>query len=266
MKDFLKDKKSDEVFFRLKMTDDVFLITLKKYSASLDLASTSSGAAKATYSSKAEGFIKNLVFWLQKNAHEAFEVIYKGQSKSLSEWNTSTSVRGQIKSGRQEIANFRDLINTVGGICLEPHFSDQAPKYPVFSVMITNRNRVQAAQDAIRAIASPNRTKQAISVLDALGLLEGERIVPKQSPYISSIIDLMKQKGTGQVLNRSDLFKNEQGIEYFDPLGARLEPELVVVLLAALVYSGDAVLAVPGRKFDATTIQQLSGVSVEESY
>ncbi len=264
LKDFLKNKKSDEVFFRLKNTDDSFIASLKNYSASLDLASTSSGAAKATYSSKAEGFRKNLIFWLQKNALEAFEVTYKGQSKLLSEWNASALVHGQIKPGRQEIINFRDLINAVGGSCLEPHFSDQAPKYPVFSVMITNRNRAQAAQDALRAIAGQNRTKQAISVLDALGLLDGERIIPKQSPYISFILDLMTQKGAGQVLNRSDLLKNEQGVEYFDPLGARLEPDWVVVLLAALVYSGDAILAIPGRKFDATTIQQLAGVSVED--
>jgi hypothetical protein len=40
-------------------------------------------------------------------------------------------------------------------------------------VLITGTNRDQAAQDALRAIAGQNRTKQATSVLDALELLDG---------------------------------------------------------------------------------------------
>ena len=44
----------------------------------------------------------------------------------------------------------------------------------------------------------------------------------------------------------------------------RLEPEWVAVILAALVYAGDLVLAMPGKKFDATGLPQLAGVSVDE--
>ena len=61
-------------------------------------------------------------------------------------------------------------MNTIAGICLGAHFQDQAPEYPCFSVLITGANRTQAAQDALRAIAGQNRTKQATAVLDALEL------------------------------------------------------------------------------------------------
>ena len=44
----------------------------------------------------------------------------------------------------------------------------------------------------------------------------------------------------------------------------RLEPEWVAVVLAALVYSGDLVLAIPGKKFDALSVSQFSGTSVDE--
>jgi len=49
-----------------------------------------------------------------------------------------------------------------------------------------------------------------------------------------------------------------------NPGGSRLEPEWVSVLVAALVYSGDIVLAIPGKKFDATGLQQLAATGMDE--
>lgn len=45
---------------------------------------------------------------------------------------------------------------------------------------------------------------------------------------------------------------------------ARLEPEWVVVVLASLVYAGEIVLSIPGRKFDATGLAQLAGTGINE--
>ena len=44
----------------------------------------------------------------------------------------------------------------------------------------------------------------------------------------------------------------------------RLEPEWAVVLLAALVYSGDIVLAIPGKKFDANNLDILIATPINE--
>ena len=44
----------------------------------------------------------------------------------------------------------------------------------------------------------------------------------------------------------------------------RLEPEWVTVVLASLVYSGELVMAIPGKKFDATGLSQLAGTAIEE--
>ncbi len=44
----------------------------------------------------------------------------------------------------------------------------------------------------------------------------------------------------------------------------RLEPEWAVVVLAALVYAGELVLAIPGKKFEATGLPQLAGTSLDE--
>jgi hypothetical protein len=263
---FKDDKVNDEVFFRLEGTDEEFQTALKSYAAALDLAATSSGHAKATYESKANGFLKKLVQWLQKNMTMAFEVTYQGRTKSMTEWakEKGSNIRSLSGLAPHETINFRDLVNTIAGVCLSPNFENQAPDYPFFSVLITGNNRTQAAQDALRAIAGQNRTRQATAVLDALELLDGDKIDPYKSNYIKFILDAVKAKGHGQVVNRNEIIQDDHGLEYMNPGGGRLEPEWVAVILAALVYSGDIVLAIPGKKFDATGLQQLAATGMDE--
>ena len=261
---FKDTREPDEVFFRLRGTDEEFQTALKSYAAALDLAATSSGHAKATYESKANSFLKKLVQWLQMHMSDAFEVTYQGRAKSMTEWAKGKSIRDLSGLSSHETINFRDLVNTIAGVCLAPSFENQAPEYPLFSVLITGNNRAQAAQDALRAIAGQKRTKQATAVLDALELLDGEKIDPYKSKYANFILDAVKAKGHGQVVNHSEIIQDDHGLEYMNPGSSRLESEWVSVLVAALVYSGDIVLAIPGKKFDATGLQQLAATGMDE--
>lgn len=261
---FKDEKKADELFLRLKNTDEEFRIALRNYAAALDLASKASGQAKSTYESKASNFLRDLVQWLQKNITTSFEVTYQGRAKSLTDWAKGKSIRELSGIGSFERINFRDLVNTTAGICLESKFQDQAPGYPFFSVLITGVNRAQAAQDALRALAGQNRTKQATAVLDALELLDGERLNPYRSKYAKHILGIAKKKGHGQVVNRSELIQDVLGMEYLAPQSLRLEPEWAVVVLAALVYAGEAVLSIPGKKFDSTGLSELAGTGIDE--
>ncbi|MBT6716170.1 MAG: ATP-binding protein [Nitrospina sp.] len=261
---FKDEKKADEIFLKLIKPDDEFRSALSNYAAAFDLASTSSGHAKSTYESKSSNFLLDLVKWLQKHMTDAFEVTYQGRSKTITEWAKGQSIRELSGLSSHERINFRDLINTVAGICLNPNFKEQAPEYPYFSVLITGDNRGQAVQDALRAIAGQTRTKQAIAVLDSLELLDGERLDPYRSKYAKYILDLLKKKGHGQVVNRSELIQDVQGIEYLAPQSFRLEPEWAVVILAILVYSGDLVLSIPGKKLDATELSPLAAINVED--
>jgi hypothetical protein len=253
------EKKDDEVFFRLSKPDDTFTQTLHRYAAALELASTSSGQAKATYERKADAFLFNLIKWLQEHILTAFEVTYQGKTKLPLEW-----VKGKVTSISSTRTNVRDIVNAIGSGCLSAHFEDQAPEYPTFSVLITSANRTQAAQDALRWLKGTMKTQQGTAVLDALELLDGNRLVPYHSRYANSILELLKKKGHGQVLNRDELVRDIQGVEYVVPEKYRLEPEWAVVLLAALVYSGDIVLAIPGKKFDANNLDLLIATPINE--
>jgi hypothetical protein len=263
---FINEKNADEVFFQLNGIDEEFQTSLKYYAASLDLSGTASGQAKNTYNDKANGFLRTLTQWLQKHMNDAFEVTYQGKKKSFTNWakEAGKSIRELSGISAHETINFRDLINTIAGICLAPNFANQAPDYPSFSILITGSNRAQAAQDALRVIGGQTHTKQATAVLDALELLDGEKIDPYKSKYVKFILNMVKAKGYGQVVNRSEIILDDHGLEYMNPGVMRIEPEWTVVILASLVYSGDIVLAIPGKKFDATALQQLAATDMDE--
>jgi len=194
----------------------------------------------------------------------AFEVTYQGKKQPMMKWADKHNIRDLAGLGPDDTINFRDLINVISGICLSKHFADQAPEYPKFSVLVTSENRAQATEDALSCIAKGSLTKQATAVLDALELLDGDRISPDKSRYANHILDLMKAKGKGQVVNRSEIIQDVQGVEYLEPSRFRLEPEWAVVVLASLVYSGDLVLTVTGGKFEPANLSAMAATDIEQ--
>jgi hypothetical protein len=258
---FQDEKRADEVFWRLAKVDDDFRLALKRYAAALDLASTSSGQDKTTYESKAGEFLTWMVKWLQQHITTAFEITSQGTCRSVAEWAKSGQISISLSGSR---LNVRDLVNQVSSICLANSFEKDAPDYPFFSITITNENRAQAAQDAIRWIRGVTKTQQAAAVLDALEMLDGDRLAISNSHYASYILHQLRQKGSGQVLNRGELITEDHGVEYLAPDHFRLEPEWVAVLLAGLVFNGDIVLAVTGKKFDASLMDALATTSIDE--
>lgn len=255
---FRDEKKPDEVFFRLSEMDEEFTEPLANYAAALELASNASGASRETFNSKANGYLQDLVRWLRQNLATAFEVTYGGKTQPMLKWT-----QGQRGAGANA-DNVKDKIQNVASACLAPRFEDAAPEYPKFSVRITGSNRDQAARDALRAVAGNKATRQATAVLDALELLDGERLAPRSSRYAGRVLEVFEGKGSGQVTNRGELIQWTQPGEFFAPDDFRLEPEWLVVVLAALVYSGDVVLAMPGKKLGASDLDVLAAMPFSE--
>lgn len=263
---FADNNLSDEVFFRLTGLDNDLKRHLSSYAAALDLASTASGGAKAIYLSKAQDFLRAMSKWLQEKQMTAFEVTYQGKKKNLQEWAKGVSLRDRARLGADERINFRDVVNVISGLVLGQRFVDLSPEYPTFSVLVTEANRKQLIGNALRALAGGTRTKDALAVLDALELLDGDRVDPANSRYAQEVLNRLKAKGHGQVLNRNELLSGSSDIEYFDTVPAkyRLEPDLLVTVLGGLVYSGDLVLSITGDKIDSGKLAQLAERSLEE--
>jgi Family of unknown function (DUF6079) len=251
---FKDEKKADEVFFRLKTKDDQFDTTLKFYAGAREQALTASGGNKRIYEDKATEQLRVLTNWLREKMTIAIEVTYQGRSRSLAE-----VIQGKIPPGPKP--SIRDVVNTAASICLAPNFENKAPDYPIFGILVTRENRPQAAQEALRYIAGSVKSKQGAAILDALELLDSDVLKPTHSRYARQILDQLAQKGKGQVLNRSEIVKEESGVDYWERF--RLEPELLVVVLGALVYSGSIVLSVTGEKFDAGKLDLLAKADMD---
>lgn len=259
---FKDDHYPDEVFFRLVEKDEELESLIKLYAASLDLEATASGTKKQAYNAKAAGYARDLSKWLSANFLRIIKVTYQGQQKNMSQWLQGSGLGGQL--------SIRDTVNNTSSVCLASQFQNQGPEYPTFSTLMTYRatghdgNALQAAKEALRGLTSKQRTKQAIAVLDALELLEGEKIDPRQSRYSKEVLKMLDQKGKGQVLNRQELFQSFDGESYFMIDKFRLEPVWAIVVFASLIYSGDLVMAVPGKKYDATSLGDLATASLDD--
>ena len=253
---FKDERKPDEVFFRLAGRDEGFERALKLYAGARELSATASGSNKKIYEDKALQHLRTLTRWLQDKLTTAYQVTYQGKTRSLGELLQSLFARTPSRGG------VRDYVDVAAAVSLSTHFADTAPDYPVFHTTITRANRGQAAQDALRWIAGSVKSKLGTSVLDALEMLDGDQLRPRESPYGKHIIEQLSAKGEGQVLNRSELVRERAGIEYWDRF--RLEPEFLAVVLAGLVHSGDLVLSITGRKIDAGTIEQFAKISVND--
>lgn len=255
--------REDELFFDLTGADDSFRMALERYAAAMDLASTSAGNEKMTYQRKAEQYLAQISRWLGERMLDAFDVTYRGTTRKIPEWVRGT-VRTRLGLGPADIASVRDILDLVAATCLAGAFEKEAREYPTFSHIFTAETRPQAAQDALRGIRSGQPTKQATAVLDALELLDGDRLDVGRSRYARHILERRRQKGEGQVLNRAELVEYVNGEDYMAPGLYRLELEWVVVLLGALVYNGDLELALPGRRFDAGDMDALAATPVAE--
>ncbi len=256
---FRDEKKPDEVFFKLVRPDETFRSALRRCAAAWDLGSRASGHAKSVYQSKGDDSLKELTKWLREQMPTAFEVTYQGRKRKLVEW-----VKGGLPGSSGGTASVRDIVNTAAASALAPHFEDQAPEYPTFSVMVTRENCERAVEDALRWIAGAARTEHGAKILDGLELLDGDRLDVHRSRYARHILEVMGRKGAGQVTNRSDLIETDRDVEYMATGRYRLEPEWVVVLLGALVHAGEVVLAIPGKKLDATAMADLAATPVKE--
>ena len=262
---FRDEEKPDEVFFRLDLADTEFRETLARYAGAKALEAQSSGARKNIYTEKAEQSFEALRELLREHVLDGFRVTHGGRSRRIQTWVRGRSLRELSGIAPGERINFWEVMRSVAEIFLEPHFRNTAPDYPKFSVQITATNREQAARDALGLIAGLRPSRQARAVLDGLELLDGETLRPERSKYARTVLDALDAKPEGQVVGRGELLiETVRDVHYLDPSGQRLEPEWVVVVLAALVHSGHLVLSVPGRKFDALGLAELAAAPFSE--
>ncbi|WP_069472954.1 DUF6079 family protein, partial [Candidatus Marithrix sp. Canyon 246] len=225
-----------ELYFQLTVRDEKFEKLLALYSATNDLMLSSS----EDYEYKSQQYLAELVQWLQ--AHKAdFEV----QNKKLSNW--------------MPLDNFRDLVDIVADSYLDSYFSLLAPEYPYFPTLVSHENIATITQETLRCLNIKTRSKLAVGILTALKLLDDkQQLVPYNSKYAEIILELVYQKPPGKVLNQGELYSVITVTPYC------LEPELVIILIAALVYVGEISLVLTKQSYDASQFEYIAARPIKE--
>ena len=251
---FTDEKKSDEVFFKFKDIDSQIKEDILFYCASRDLEAVASGSTKQIYSNKSEQRLKNIVMWIKEHGVSNIQVTFQGNEKSLLE--IPITKKGSNYS-------FREIINSIGSFYLKEHFNQKYPNYPVFEKLITNENKDQYVKETLKFITNNVPSKISTSVLSSLELLNSNGdIDTTSSKYANVIKNKLQSKATNEVLNRDEFMIFEQN-EYFDS-ELHLENDWVLVVLCAMVYSGDLVIGYSGKKISAENLTEINSLSFEE--
>jgi energy-coupling factor transporter ATP-binding protein EcfA2 len=244
---------ADEVFFKLTHRDKQFQEALRLYAGAREMAASASTGTKKVYEDKADGFLKTLVAWLRTNMLTSYEVVHQGVPKKLVEW-----LKGHKTGG----AAVRDLLELTGSVCLAASFEDRYPGYPTFTVKLHSSNLKQPTEDVLRWLAGGVKNNLATAVLDGLELLDGDKLRPALSRYAKVVLEKLEGKPPGQVVNRKELIAVKNDVER--ECQYQLEPELLLIVLAALVQNGNITLSVAGKKLDAANLGEAAKTPVDQ--
>ena len=257
-------KRPDELIFDFTPSDPEAKEYLRLMAAAIDLRSTSSGSAKTTYESYSNRYLHAFNTWMQSNRLDAFSIIYKGERKTGVEAMSGLDLRGAWGVGTNDPFNWRDVVSALASHMLEGEFTNEAPDYPVFPRFVSAEGRPNAVKQSLAGIANGKPTKEGVILLDGLKLLDANRLTVSGSLYAKKILDKLADLGQGKVLNRSDLVTEVNGSEWFEPETFRLEPDLLVIVNAALVATGKTTLSIPGHEFAAQNIDELAATDIDD--
>jgi len=252
---FTDEKKSDEVFFKFKNIDSTIEDDILFYCAARDLESISSQTTKQIYSNKAEKRFKTIATWMREQGLPNIQVTFQGKEKLLLELPIT-------KKGPN--FSFKEIINSVGSYFLKEHFNQKYPNYPIFEKLVTSENKEQYVKETLKFISTKVPSRISSSILTSLELMNtNNEIDTSSSKYAQAIKNKLHTKATNEVLNRDEFMieVNDQELES----EFHLENDWVLVILSAMVYTGDLVIGYSGKKISADNISEINTLSFDES-
>jgi hypothetical protein len=251
-------KKSDELIIKLEQKQDVFVEKLRLFAATSELAATSSAMQKSTYQNKADDYFKVLAKWFLDHLLDSFSLTYRGSTKLLKNWLLGTNIRNLSGIAPNATLNFKDTLDVVAGYCLQDEFQQQVMEYPSFSVVLTSKNYAATLNETFRYLLTRQGSNNLpVAILNGLGLIENAYVTPKNSKYAQWILSKLQEKPTGVVLRRDELLTTIHDEEYLANPAYRLEKGFVSLLLVALISSGDIILKLRDKKYDASNLKDL---------
>jgi energy-coupling factor transporter ATP-binding protein EcfA2 len=239
-------EKEDEVFIFFDGSHEEIKESIRMYAGALSMAERSSKETKGEYEKKAREYQWDAVDWIRKNANQAFTIKYRGENYNL---------LSLLKGKRPSDKSLKEQLDMAASRCLDTYFSEKYNDYPKFKVTITQANQLEHFKSALNYLAG-KKTQQGANILDSFGLLDGEIVRPERSIYARYFLDLLNELDPGKVVNKERIIERRNDIEIDKRF--KLSNLWVTLILSSLVYSGDIILAIPGKKYDATMMKELA--------
>ena len=130
---------------------------------------------------------------------------------------------------------------------------------------------VRVASNSDEALAAIRARRPSLALLDiwmqgggldGLELLDGDKLKPHLSRYAKVVLEKLDGKPPGQVVNRKELITVRNDVERESRF--QLEPELLVIVLAALVQNGNITLSIAGKKLDAANLNEVMKTPLDQ--
>lgn len=257
---FKDEQKEDELFFRLTRKNEDFINRLRLYGGACEMYNDTT-TNRQLYKPKMDDYLKKLVKWLKENFVDAFEIVYRGNRANVLE-------HGFFLPSNPE--TLLQIIDSVSQDLLSQWFEVKYSEYPSFRKLdrsyVTKANMHTYVKDALDYL-NGKKTNQGEAILNGLVLLDNNgNITTRKSGYAKWVLELLSQKDQGQVLNQNELIEVINTVhgtpdQRFTKEFA-MESELLVVVLAALVQSGEIVVIVNGTTYEAMNFADFIRLSI----
>ncbi|MGY0012770.1 DUF6079 family protein [Bacillus anthracis] len=259
---FKDEQKEDEVFFRLIKKNDDFINLLRLYSGSCEMYKDTT-TNRHLYKPKMDDYLKKLVKWLKENFVEAFEIVYRGKHADVLE-------HGFFLPSNPD--TLIQIIDSVSQDLLSQWFEVKYSEYPTFRKLdksfVTKSNMQTYVKDALDYL-NGKKTNQGEAILNGLVLLDNNgNLTARNSGYAKWVLELLNQKEPGQVLNQNELIEVINTVQGTPDQRVTkqfaMEPELLAVVLASLIQSGEIVVTVNGKTYEAMNFAEFVRLPIND--
>jgi hypothetical protein len=256
-----RNHEEDEVYFIMDDLSEEFKQAVNLYGAALALEVRADSSQKTIYRQKIDELNKKTRALFEHEYVQVTKVDYQGKELPLSGYPLPG-----VGSSKEQI--FSDVASLV----LADWFEDERPNYPKFSQLnaaISKDNFVRLVKQALVKIANPESSnRDGEGMLSGLGLWVPGSLDYSHSPYAKSLLQQLKDKGVGKVLNREDI------IEYIDKSDSlwlsrdfKIEAELQFIVLATLAALGEIEITLSsGQSINSSNLQELRSIDVQDFY
>jgi hypothetical protein len=257
----LRNHEEDEVYFVFDDLSKEFKDAVVLYGASLALEVRADTSQKPIYRQKIDEMNKKARALFDLEYVQITKVDYKGKELQLSGYPLPGA--GFTKE---------QIFSNVASIVFEPWFDDERPNYPKFTQLnasVAKDNFDRLVRQALLKIANPEQAnRDGEGILSGLGLWVPGLLDYSHSPYAKSLLELLKAKGEGMVLNRDEI------IEFVDKSDSlwlskdfKIEAELEFIVMATLAALGDIEITLnSGKSINSSNLNELKDIQKQDFY